>query len=366
MPRTGDEAVLSQRALNRALLERQLLLRRTTQSAAKAIEHLVGMQAQVPSSPYIGLWSRLVGFHPDDLGRLISSRRAVRMSLMRCTIHLVTARDCYALRPVMQPVLERGLFVGSPFGRQIKGVDIAALLAAGRAALDEKPRTTADMRRLLAKKWAGYDPNSLAYAVRYLLPMVQLPPRGLWGGRSLPIYATAETWLGRPLSADPSPDATVMRYLKAFGPATVADIQSWSGLTNVRAVTQRLRPRLRIFHDEKGRELLDVPGGLFSDPDTEAPPRFLPDYDNALLAHDDRGRIIAKEHRALTGRPTLLVDGYAIGSWKISKEKGAATLLVETLRTLSKKEMKAVEAEGDQLLDFIAADLTTRTIRFSN
>ncbi|HVC77764.1 MAG TPA: winged helix DNA-binding domain-containing protein [Candidatus Micrarchaeaceae archaeon] len=365
MPRTEGEAVLSQRALNRALLQRQMLLRRTNLTAAKAIERLVGMQAQVPSSPYIGLWSRLVGFHPDDLSRLIGSRRAVRMSLMRSTIHLVTARDCFALRPVMQPVLERGLYVGSPFGRQVKGVDIAALLAAGRAALDEKPRTTAEMRKLLAKAWPGYDSNSLAYAVRSLLPMVQVPPRGLWGGQGLPTYSTAETWLGRPLGADTSPDAMVVRYLRAFGPATMADIQSWSGLTNVRLVVERLRPRLRTFRDEKGRELLDVPGGLFCDPDTEAPPRFLPDYDNALLAHDDRSRVMAREHRGLIGRPTILVDGYALGGWKVTKEKNAVTLAVEMLKPLSKQEVRAIEIEGDQLLDFIAADATVRNIRFA-
>jgi hypothetical protein len=340
-----------------------MLLCRSNLSAAKAIEHLVGMQAQVPSSPYVGLWSRLDGFRPDDLSRLISTRLAVRMSLMRCTIHLVTARDCIALRPVMQPVLERGLYVGSPFGRQIGGIDIGALLAAGRAAVDEQPRTTADMRKLLAKRWPGYDSTSLAYAVRYLLPMVQIPPRGLWGGQGLPTYSTAEGWLGRPLGSDASPDAMVMRYLKAFGPSTVADIQSWSGLAGVRTVIERLRPRLRTFQDEKGRELLDVPGGLFPDPETVAPPRFLPDYDNALLSHDDRSRIIAKEHRRLVGRPTLLVDGYAVGSWKLTRYKGAVSLVIEMLKPLSKGDLKAVEVEGLQLLDVIAAGATAKEIR---
>jgi hypothetical protein len=358
--------VLGPRALNRALLGRQMLLRRSNLSAAKAIEHLVGMQAQVPSSPYVGLWSRLEDFHHDELSRLIANRRAVRMSLMRCTIHLVTARDCFALRPAMQPVLERGLFVGSPFGRQIEGVEIDALLSAGRAALEEKPRTTADMRKLLAKRWPGYDSNSLAYAVRYLLPMVQIPPRGLWGGRGVPTYMTADTWLGDQLKSIVAPDAMVVRYLKAFGPSTIADIQSWSGLTNVRLVTERLRPRLHTFRDEKGRELFDVPGGVFVDPEAEVPPRFLPEYDNALLAHDDRSRIIAREHRQLIGRPTLLVDGYAIGFWKVAREKGAATLVIETLKPLSKKDSAAVEIEGLRLLDFIAAGATTRDIRFVN
>ena len=368
MPRIGGGVglgrVLGRRALNRALLGRQMLLRRSNLSAAKAIEHLVGMQAQVPSSPYVGLWSRLDSFRPDDLSRLISTRLAVRMSLMRCTIHLVTARDCIALRPVMQPVLERGLYVGSPFGRQIVGIDIGALLAAGRAALDEQPRTTADMRKLLAKGWPGYDSTSLAYAVRYLLPMVQIPPRGLWGGQGLPTYSTTEGWLGRPLGSDASPDAMVMRYLKAFGPSTVADIHSWSGLTNVRTVIERLRPRLRTFQDEKGRELLDVPGGLFPDPETVAPPRFLPDFDNALLSHDDRSRILAKEHRRLVGRPTLLLDGYAVGSWKLKRDKSAVSLVIEMVKPLSKRDLKAVEGEGLQLLDFIAAGATTNEIRF--
>jgi hypothetical protein len=342
-----------------------MLLSRKSLSAAKAIERLVGMQAQVPSSPYIGLWSRIEAFQPDELSRLISARRAVRMSLMRCTIHLVTARDCFALRPVMQPVLERGLYVGSPFGRQIEGVDMGALLAAGRAALDEKPRTTADMRKLLIRKWPEYDANSLAYAVRYLLPIVQIPPRGLWGGKGLPTYSTAEAWLGRPVGSNASPDAMVVRYLEAFGPSTVADIQSWSGLTNVRLVVERLRPRLRTFRDENGRELLDVLRGSLPDATIEAPPRFLPDYDNALLAHDDRSRIVAREHGRLIGRPTVLVDGLAIGSWKVTREGGRATLNVEALTRVSKKDVAALSDEGARLLDLVAPDAQAKDVRFA-
>jgi len=357
--------VLGQRALNRALLERQMLLRRSKISATKAIERLVGMQAQVPSSPYIGLWSRVEGFHHNDLSRLISSRRAVRMSLMRCTIHLVTDRDCLALRPVIQAVLERGFYVGSPFGRRIEGVDISAVLAAGRKALEEKPQTTAELRKLLAKRWPDYDADSLAYAVHYLVPIVQIPPRGLWSGRGLPTFATCEAWLGRSFEAGPPPDEMVMRYLTAFGPATVADIQSWSGLVRVREVAERLRPRLRTFRDEKGRELLDVPRGPLPNPDTEAPPRFLPDYDNVLLAHDDRSRILAYEHRRLVGRPTVLVDGFAVGSWKLTQEGGHAILNVETLARVSRKDMAAVSDEGARLLDFVAPDAQTIDVRFT-
>jgi hypothetical protein len=221
------------------------------------------------------------------------------------------------------------------------------------------------MRKLLIRKWPDYDSNSLAYAVRYLLPMVQIPPRGLWGGQGIPTYSTAESWLGRPLGSDVSPDAMVVRYLEAFGPSTVADIQSWSGLTNVRLVVERLRPRLRTFRDENGRELLDVPRGLLPDAGIEAPPRFLPDYDNALLAHDDRSRILAREHRRLIGRPTVLVDGFAIGFWKVTREGGRATLNVEALTHVSKKDVTALSDEGARLLDFVAADAQARDVRFA-
>jgi hypothetical protein len=367
--RIGSQAapgrVLGARALNRALLARQMLLHRTKISAAKAIERLVGMQAQIPSTPYTGLWSRVEGFHHDDLSRLISARRAVRMSLMRCTIHLVTDRDCLALRPVIQAVLERGFYVGSPFARRIKGVDIHAVLAAGRAALAEKPRTTAELRKILGTRWPKFDADSLAYAVHYLVPMVQIPPRGLWSGRGLPTFAMCEAWLGRSFEAGPFPDELVMRYLAAYGPATVADIQSWSGLVRVREVAERLRPRLRTFRDEKGRELLDVKLGPLPDPEREAPPRFLPDYDNALLAHDDRARILAYDHRRLVGRPTVLVDGFAVGSWKVTREGGSAILNVETLTRVSRKDMAAVSEEGARLLEFVAADAQTRDVRFA-
>jgi hypothetical protein len=156
----------------------------------------------------------------------------------------------------------------------------------------------------------------------------------------------------------------VERYLEAFGPSTVADIQSWSGLTNVRLVVERLRPRLRTFRDENGKELLDVPRGLLPDAGTDAPPRFLPDYDNALLAHQDRTRILAREHGQLIGRPTVLVDGFAVGFWKVTREGGRATLNVETLTNVSKKDVAALSDEGGRLLDLVASDAKTKDVRF--
>jgi winged helix DNA-binding protein len=358
-----DGRVLSPRALNRALLERQMLLGRQTLSAEKAIERLVGMQAQVPNQPYIGLWTRLDGFHHSELAALINNRRAVRMTLMRATIHLVSARDGLALRPVLQPVMERGFRTGSPFGRRLAGMDIDAVLAAGRALLEEQPRTVDDLSKLLHARWPDRDAASLAYAVRYLLPLVQIPPRGIWGKGGLPVLATSDAWLRRPLESAPSVDKMVMRYLAAFGPAMVNDIQAWSGLTRLREVADRLGPRLRKFRDENGKELLDVRGAPLPDLETPAPPRFLPEFDNVLLGHADRTRIISEAHRKLVFLSasrmmgTVLLDGWVGGRWKITRNKGSAMLVVEPFKRLARREKAALSAEGAELLKFVAADV---------
>ena len=249
---------LSPRALNRALLERQMLLRRAGTTAAEAIEHLVAIQAQEPHAGYYGLWSRVEGFRPGELTRMMEGREAVRMSLMRATIHLVTARDALALRPVVQSVLER-TWNGSGFAKQLDGVDVAQVIEAGRAALTERDLSGAELKRLLAGRWPEHDPTALSYAVRFNLPLVHLPPRGVWGHSVQLRQKTLEAWLGEPAAHHAAPDETILRYLAAFGPATPADISTWSGLTGVREAVERLRPRLRTFEDERGRELLRRP-----------------------------------------------------------------------------------------------------------
>jgi len=359
--------VLGRRARNRALLERQVLLRRVRRPAAEVVEHLVGLQAQEPRDPYVALWTRLEGFDPNELGGQVAGRQVVRTPLMRTTIHLVTARDCLTLAPLLRPVLERGFWTGSPFGRRIEGVDVDAVLAAGRALLDERPRTNAQLRALLAERWPDHDSGSMASAVHYLLPVVQVPPRGVWGQKGLATWAMTESWLGRPLDPAPSIDRVVLRYLAAFGPASTIDVQTWSGLTRLREVTDRLRPQLTTFRSEAGRELFDLPDAPRPDPDTPAPVRFLPQFDNVALSHADRSHISGDAARrwptdGLHWSP-LLVDGFVAGAWRLTSDRKAATLTIRPLGPLSSRHEAAVTDEGERLLAFLAADAGTNVVQ---
>ncbi len=361
-------AVLTKRALNRALLHRQLLLHRVRMPAAEAIEQVVGLQAQLPQAPYVALWSRLDGFDPAELSTLIEQRDAVRIATMRATVHLHTARDCLALRPVLQPVLTRTLHSSSPYGRRIAGVEVEELLAAGRELLVEQPRTNSELGAALHERWPEHDAQSLAYGVHYQQPLVQIPPRGLWGRSGRAVLTTAPAWLGRELDPATAPDALVLRYLAAFGPASVADIRNWSGLTGLREVVERLRPRLRTFAPERGRELFDVPDGPLPDPDTPAQPRFLPEYDNFFLGHDDRSRVGDDADRVRMIRSTIgwqpvLIDGFIRGTWKITVRRRVAVLRIEPTRKLSKADVSAVESEGAALLAFMTPRSDTHDVQ---
>ena len=368
---TRGDNVLGLRALNRATLERQMLLRRRNLSALDAIEHLVGMQAQAPNPPYVGLWTRIDGFSPDELSRLIEDRRAVRIALMRNTVHLVSASDCLKLRPLVQPVIDRGLHDNRPQREGIQGVDTGALAVAGRALLEERPLTARELGELLGEQWPGRDPASLARAIRHLLPLVQVPPRGLWGKSGQTTHTTAESWLGQPLDTDYSPDEMVLRYLGAFGPASVKDAQTWSGLTRLRQVFERLRPRLISFRDEHGRELFDLPEAPRPGPDVLSPPRFLPAFDNLILSHADRTRVIADEHRrTIASRngmvpATFLVDGFVRGTWKTERTRRKVTLEIEPFQRLSKEDTDTLAEEGERLSRFVAESQEEIEVRFA-
>jgi hypothetical protein len=340
--------ILESRALNRALLARQLLLRRHERSAAEALEWLVGLQAQEPQEPYVGLWSRLAAFDPLELSKLIEERGAVRTLLMRRTLHVVTARDALALRPVHQPMLVARMW--ATLRRNLPGVDLAALAEAGRPLFEGEPRMLTEAAREIADRWPGVAARDLGDALSCLVPLVQVPPRGLWGQRGAAFNVTVDRWLGRPLApATPEAvDALVLRYLAAYGPAASADIRAWSGLSGLRESVDRLRPRLRVFRDERKRELLDVPDGELPDPQTPAPPRFLPAFDNAVLGFDDRSRVIDAAHRGLSvqGARFVLVDGRVAATWAVRD----GVLRVEPLRPLTGRERDEVMAEAADLV----------------
>ncbi|HYN95913.1 MAG TPA: winged helix DNA-binding domain-containing protein [Pilimelia sp.] len=359
-------AVLDARTLNRALLSRQLLLRRHELPAVDAIEHLVGLQAQEPLEPYVGLWSRLVGFDPRELVELLESRRAVRTLLMRRTLHLVTARDCLELRTVHETMLVARMW--ATLRRRLPGVDLGELAEAGRPLFAERPRTLPEVGRAVAHRWPDVAVRDLGDALSSIVPLVQVPPRGVWGQRGPAANTTIEAWLGRPPDGPPAAlDALILRYLAAYGPAASADIRAWSGLGGLRDALGRLRPRLRTFRDTRGRELLDVPDAPLPDPATPAPPRFLPAFDNAVLAYDDRSRIIDPAHRGLSvqGARFVLVDGRVAGTWTVVLSGEAATLRITALVPLGRGDADAVVAEGERLLDLVGADAAHRHVEIT-
>jgi Winged helix DNA-binding domain len=369
---------LDRRALNRALLARQMLLCRVAapapagraQRVLAAVGQLAGLQAQAPFPPYFGLWSRLADFRPAELAELITGRRVVRIALMRGTIHAVTAADCLAMRPLIQPVLDRGLRAN--FGRQLAGVDLASLAAAGRELVEAAPLTFSELGARLAERWPAKAPAALAQGVRAMVPLVQVPPRGIWGRSGAARHTSAEAWLGQPLDQRATPDWLVRRYLAAFGPATVQDAQTWSGLAGLGEVVERLRPGLRVFRDEHGRELFDLPEAPRPDPATPAPIRLVAEFDNLVLSHADRSRVISDDDRKkLFSRQnvfpgTVLVDGFAAGMWRLSRAAGAAAVTVELFRPISSRDGEAIAEEGQRLLGFAAAGTAGRDIRIVN
>lgn len=367
---TASLPTLSQRALNRALLDRQMLLERSPQTLPQAVDHLFGLQAQAPWSPYYALWSRLDGFDPHGLGAMLTDRRAVRIVIMRSTVHLVSAEDCLLLRPLHAEFLARGLTT-SQWRPGLADLDLDVVSAAGRALVEGQPLTFRDLGLRMAERWPDRDAQTLAQVVRARVPLVQVPPRAVWGRSGQVVVTTAEHWLGRPLATDARLDEMVLRYLAAYGPASVMDVQAWSGLTRLREVTDGLGDRVRRYRNEAGKVLLDVSDGALPDPDTPAPVRLLPDFDNVLLSHADRSRIVDVDIRKRLGivngvlPGTVLVDGRVAATWSIERGKRKATLVVNPFEPLRKADESAVADEGLALLAFGAADADDRDVRFT-
>ena len=347
---------LSDRALNRALLSRQLLLDRGDHSAIDAVRLLVGMQGQAPLAPYVGLWSRLRDYRPEALAEALEQRHLVRATLMRGTVHLVTSDDALLLRPITEAAIARGFRMG--FSKRLPAEHAREVTDVGRDLLADAPLTRSELRTRFHERWPDRDAEAMAYAVSYLLPTVQPTPRGLWGQpQGQARLALMDAWIGQPLHEDPPIDDVVLRYLGAFGPASVGDVQAWSGLTGLREVLARLAPQLSVFASERGEVLYDLPDAPRPDAGTPVPPRFLPEYDNVLFSHRDRARIIDSTRRiplppgngARAG--TFLLDGLFRGTWRVEGD----SLRISPFAVLDDASASELMDEGERLAVFIGA-----------
>jgi hypothetical protein len=358
---------LTPRRLNRATLARQMLLAREPVGVVEGVEHLAGMQAQDPGPPFVGLWSRLEGFRADDLRTALGERAVVRATLMRATLHLASTADYRVLRAALEPVLAEALRV---LGARGAGLEVDPVLAAARRLLAGAPRTFAELRALLAEEFPDVSDRALGYAVRTRLPLVMVVGEGRWGFPRVARFALADEWIEDAAPADGAAEGLVRRYLAAFGPATAADAQTWSGLRGLKAVVEGMRPELAVFRDERGREVFDLPDAPRPDEDTAAPARFLPEFDNLVLAHADRTRLVAEEHRPLLVtknlrvRATFLWDGRVAGTWEVERRRGGATLTLTPFARLPKGARPALSEEGDALLAFLEEGAATRDVRF--
>lgn len=338
---------LSTRALNRALLARQSLLEPSALSALELIEHLGGLQSQAANSAYFALSARLKNFAPDDLSTLITSRKVVRLALMRSTVHLASAKDALWLRPTLQPMIERQ-FASSIWGKANRGVDLETVTKFGRALIEKEPKTPEELAAVLGQKWPKHEGKALAQVIRAFVPLVQLPPRGLWGQPGQPRGTSIEKWLGKQLGRA-STETLVIRYLRAFGPASVKDAQTWSGLKGLSEIFERLE--LEQFKSETGEPLFDLPDAPRPHEDTAAPVRLLGDFEQPLLSYVDRSRILRAEDKArvfsVNGlvRSPVLVDGFVEGLWRLEKNR----VVVEMFRGREPD----LETEHDRLQSFM-------------
>jgi hypothetical protein len=363
------DRILTLRELNRATLARQMLLAREAMPVPAAIERLAGLQAQLAVSPYVGLWTRLHDFRRDDLVHLIENREVVKATWLRATLHLCTADDYVRFRTALHPALT--LAWSDIAKRRGADFDLEALLAAAQQYIGETPRTFAAISDMVAKLMPDYDVGAMRYAVRTHLPLVQVPISGGWSYPGNPAFTLAEPWIGRLISPADNVQGLVLRYLAAFGPASVTDMQTWSGLPKLKETFEKLRPELQSYRDEQRRELFDLPDLALPDGDAPAPVRFLPEYDNLLLSHSKRTRVIADEYRSqvflpgLRVRATILVNGFVCGGWRVEKTKQAAMLVIEPFAPLTKADCTALVEEAEQLIRFVESQASSFEVRFA-
>jgi len=361
------DRILKLRELTRATLARQMLLERESVPITDAVEKLVGMQAQLSSAPFVGLWTRLNDFKREDLAKLIESRKVVKATFIRATLHLVTADDYLRFRTTLQPLLTGA---ADSITKQRGEFDLEKVLKAARKFIGEKPRTFAEISEMLTRLMPDVDVGAMRNSVRTHIPMVQVPISGGWSFNNKPEFTLAEEWIGRKIHTKDYLPELIKRYLAAFGPASVTDAQSWLGL-KLKDTFDKMRPELKCYRVEGRRELFDLPDIALPDEDVPAPVRFLPEFDNLLLSHSNRTRVVADEFRskvylpALRVAATIMVDGFVCGAWKIEKTRTTAALVIEAFEKLAKKDSKALAEEGERLVRFIEPEAKSYEVRFT-
>jgi hypothetical protein len=348
--------VLTERALNRTLLQRQHLLERSDLAPLAMVEHLLGLQAQDVLPPYLSLFARLRDFAPTTLSDALESREAVRLLVMRGTIHLLTPADALTLRSFTQTRLTKSVR-GADWGRGFPSEKYDELAARTRAAVAGGPLPVKQLGEVLAETYPDRSPSDCGNLAKSLVPLVQLPPRGLWKQSGGQVYDTVESWLGAPL-AHPDPAEIVRRYLSAYGPATPADVTTWSGATGIREVFKGLGDELVVLQDEAGKPLWDLAEASRAGGDEPAPVRLFGKYDNVWLSHSGRDRVTTPEKRkrwmGLNGGvgATVFVDGWLEGLWW-QTESGAID--AELFRGLTAQERAELDTEIAAVESFLVS-----------
>ena len=359
------ERVLTERELNRALLARQLLLERKRLSVAAALERIAGLQAQHGPSPHIALWSRIVGFRPEQLDKSLRERKAVKATLMRVTLHIVSTRDYYAFEPVLRPARalwwrDIGPRVGVEFDFEEIGRRTLELVRSGDRSPDELKQLTLSLTKGPAPS-AGFHWRLAVGSAS----LVHTPPSGFWGHHGPGRFASDAGWLGRAVTPEDEDSALlVRRHLGAFGPATRGDVSSWSGLPVTTLAPGFERLQLQESRDERGRRLYDLPRQPLPPADTRPPVRFLPKWDSTILAYEapERTRILPERYRKTVIRkngdvlPTFLIDGFVAGAWSVKRTTKVATLLLDAFEPVPRAWKRELVEEGERLLGFLEPD----------
>ncbi|MFO1012131.1 MAG: winged helix DNA-binding domain-containing protein [Caulobacteraceae bacterium] len=352
---------LSLRALNRALLARQMLLGRASVTPLAAIEQLGGLQGQEARHPFVALWARLEGFQPAHLRDLIRQRDVVRATWIRGTLHHVTRADYIRFRTTLQPVLTAGML--GIFKNRKLDLDIGPVVAAAREVYaGAGPLPFGALREALAARFPDIDERMLGFGVRCAMALIIADDDTAWSYKADGAFGPAEAWLGETISQDVDLEGLALRYLAAFGPATVADFQNWSGLAGQKATFEGIRGRCVVFRDERKRELFDLSDAPRPDEATPAPPRLLAEFDTALLGHADRSRIVPERYKKalqsnnLRVPAVILVDGFVAGIWTCTVKRGEALATLQLFEDIPQSARKALRAEGEAAARFLAPE----------